>query len=123
MKKDEPARRGGDGGGGGCGGGGGGGGSRSDRHAGGRAPQRSPRRGPPKQYTPLAGDTELAEIIERDVLNRDPGVRFCDIADLAEAKKLLEEAVVLPLLLPGYFKGIRECTSNPLYSSSSQGDF
>jgi ATP-dependent Zn protease len=35
------------------------------------------------------------------------GVRFSDIADLTEAKKLLEEAVVLPLLLPGYFKGIR----------------
>ena len=60
-----------------------------------------------QRYTPLAGDAELAEIIERDVLNRDPGVRFGDIADLAEAKKLLEEAVVLPLLLPGYFKGIR----------------
>lgn len=38
---------------------------------------------------------------------RAQGVRFSDIADLSEAKKLLEEAVVLPLLLPGYFKGIR----------------
>ena len=38
-----------------------------------------------QRYTPLAGDAELAEIIERDVLNRDPGVRFGDIADLAEA--------------------------------------
>lgn len=38
---------------------------------------------------------------------REQGVRFSDIADLSEAKKLLEEAVVLPLLLPGYFKGIR----------------
>jgi hypothetical protein len=25
-----------------------------------------------QQYTPLAGDAELAEIIERDVLNRNP---------------------------------------------------
>lgn len=30
-----------------------------------------------------------------------------DIADLNEAKKLLEEAVVLPLIVPDFFKGIR----------------
>ena len=30
-----------------------------------------------------------------------------DIADLDEAKKLLEEAVVLPLIVPDFFKGIR----------------
>lgn len=30
-----------------------------------------------------------------------------DIADLVEAKKLLQEAVVLPLLIPDFFTGIR----------------
>ena len=30
-----------------------------------------------------------------------------DIAGLNEAKRLLEEAVVLPLWMPDYFKGIR----------------
>lgn len=30
-----------------------------------------------------------------------------DIAELDEAKKLLNEAVVLPLLLPNFFTGIR----------------
>ena len=30
-----------------------------------------------------------------------------DIAGLKEAKRLLEEAVVLPLWMPDYFKGIR----------------
>ena len=30
-----------------------------------------------------------------------------DIAGLGDAKKLLEEAVVLPLLMPDYFTGIR----------------
>ena len=30
-----------------------------------------------------------------------------DIASLTEAKKLLQEAVVLPLLMPDFFKGIR----------------
>lgn len=36
-------------------------------------------------------------------------VSYCrsDIAGLGEAKKLLEEAVVLPLLMPDYFTGIR----------------
>jgi len=35
---------------------------------------------------------------------------FCyrdDIADLEEAKKLLKEAVVLPMWMPEFFKGIR----------------
>ena len=30
-----------------------------------------------------------------------------DIADLHEAKRLLQEAVVLPLVVPDFFKGIR----------------
>ena len=30
-----------------------------------------------------------------------------DIADLSDAKKLLEEAVVLPIIVPDIFKGIR----------------
>ena len=30
-----------------------------------------------------------------------------DIADLQEAKRLLQEAVVLPLVVPDFFKGIR----------------
>lgn len=34
-------------------------------------------------------------------------MRWNDIADLQEAKKLLEEAVVLPIWMPDFFKGIR----------------
>ena len=30
-----------------------------------------------------------------------------DIADLEEAKRLLEEAVVLPMMIPDFFTGIR----------------
>lgn len=30
--------------------------------------------------------------------------RWSDIADLHEAKRLLEEAVVLPMLMPDFFK-------------------
>lgn len=31
-------------------------------------------------------------------------MRWSDIADLQDAKRLLEEAVVLPMLMPDYFK-------------------
>ncbi|XP_020223152.1 katanin p60 ATPase-containing subunit A1 [Cajanus cajan] len=53
------------------------------------------------------GDPELAEMLERDVLETSPGVRWDDVAGLNEAKRLLEEAVVLPLWMPEYFQGIR----------------
>lgn len=46
-------------------------------------------------------------MIERDVLDALPNVHWDDIADLKEAKQLLKEAVVLPLLMPDYFQGIR----------------
>jgi hypothetical protein len=88
---------------------------------------------PKPRFRPtVASDQELCDIIERDVLSTNPNIkcadfgdtarcvryvrrrlrqsrtrRWADIADLADAKRLLEEAVVLPLLMPGYFKGIR----------------
>lgn len=46
-------------------------------------------------------------MLERDLVDRSPGVRWDDIAGLADAKRLLEEAVVLPLLMPDFFQGIR----------------
>ncbi|KAJ8315574.1 hypothetical protein KUTeg_007724 [Tegillarca granosa] len=38
---------------------------------------------------------------------KDDGEKKDDIADLHDAKKLLQEAVVLPLIIPDFFKGIR----------------
>ncbi|GAV60977.1 AAA domain-containing protein/Vps4_C domain-containing protein [Cephalotus follicularis] len=52
-------------------------------------------------------DPDLAAMLERDVLETTPGVRWEDVAGLTEAKRLLEEAVVLPLWMPEYFQGIR----------------
>lgn len=52
-------------------------------------------------------DPDLAAMLERDVLETSPGIRWDDVAGLSEAKRLLEEAVVLPLLMPEYFQGIR----------------
>lgn len=50
---------------------------------------------------------DLVDILERDILQKNPNIHWEDIADLHEAKRLLEEAVVLPMWMPDYFKGIR----------------
>lgn len=52
-------------------------------------------------------DSELIEMIEREVLETAPNVSFDDIAELENAKKTLQEAVILPLLMPEFFQGIR----------------
>ncbi|TNV73968.1 hypothetical protein FGO68_gene1874 [Halteria grandinella] len=52
-------------------------------------------------------DSELINMLERDVVDRNPQVNFADIAELDDAKKTLQEAVLLPLYMPNYFKGIR----------------
>uniref|UniRef100_A0ACD5VPQ6 Uncharacterized protein n=1 Tax=Avena sativa TaxID=4498 RepID=A0ACD5VPQ6_AVESA len=52
-------------------------------------------------------DGDLAAMLERDVLDSTPGVTWDDVAGLSEAKRLLEEAVVLPIWMPEYFQGIR----------------
>ena len=52
-------------------------------------------------------DTDLINMIEREVLEKNPNINFEDIAELDSAKKTLQEAVILPLLLPNFFKGLR----------------
>lgn len=56
---------------------------------------------------PSAADTDLVDMLERDIVQKNPNIRWDDIADLTEAKRLLEEAVVLPMWMPDFFKGIR----------------
>ena len=52
-------------------------------------------------------DGDLVDMLERDIVQKDPNIHWDDIADLQEAKRLLEEAVVLPMWMPDFFKGIR----------------
>ena len=59
------------------------------------------------QFDPSGYDKDLVAALERDIVLRNPNVKWEDIAGLKEAKRLLEEAIVLPLWMPDYFKGIR----------------
>lgn len=49
----------------------------------------------------------MVALLRRDLLIRAPGVSWTDIAGLEEAKRVLQENVILPLLMPDYFQGIR----------------
>jgi katanin p60 ATPase-containing subunit A1 len=71
-----------------------------------------PSNGEPKKFSDMAReegwvDLELIEGIERDIVEGKVNVKWDSIAGLTDAKELLKEAVVLPLWMPDYFKGIR----------------
>ena len=55
----------------------------------------------------IGPDSDLIEMLEKEVVETNPNVKFEDIAELELAKNVLKEAVLLPLLLPDFFKGIR----------------
>jgi katanin p60 ATPase-containing subunit A1 len=58
-----------------------------------------------KKFEPAShADGDLVDLLERDILQKNPNIKWDDIADLKEAKRLLEEAVVLPMWMPDYFK-------------------
>ncbi|EFO61741.1 Katanin [Giardia lamblia P15] len=56
------------------------------------------------QYEGISPDVAAAV---HDCIVESTGVTFDQIAGLKEAKRLLEEAVVLPMLLPDFFTGVR----------------
>ncbi len=51
---------------------------------------------------------ELAMMIQREIINTNPDVRFPDVVGLPEAKKLLKEAVLMPMKYPHFFTGLLE---------------
>ena len=53
-------------------------------------------------------------MIEREVVDVNPGIKFDDIAELENAKDTLQEAVLLPILMPGYFKVYKKILINIL---------
>ncbi|XP_052808952.1 katanin p60 ATPase-containing subunit A1-like [Mya arenaria] len=78
-----------------------------DRGSRGQQAKKKPEEGDEKKFDPQGHDKDLVENLERDIVQKNPNVHWSDIADLVEAKKLLQEAVVLPLIIPDFFKGIR----------------
>jgi katanin p60 ATPase-containing subunit A1 len=52
-------------------------------------------------------DGHLIDTLEGEVVDKNPCVSFDDIAELDVAKNVLKEAVLLPLLMPEFFTGIR----------------
>lgn len=59
-----------------------------------------------ERYPPngVGPDSDLIEMLEREVVDTNPCVKFEDIAELEGAKNILKEAVLLPILMPQYFK-------------------
>ena len=60
-----------------------------------------------KKFESAGVNKDLIEALERDIVQRNPNVKWDDIAGCEDAKKLLKEAVVLPMIMPEYFRGIR----------------
>lgn len=60
-----------------------------------------------KVFNPIGYETHLVESLEKDILQRNPSIQWNDVAGLNEAKAILQEAVVLPVIMPEFFKGIR----------------
>ncbi|XP_035468041.2 katanin p60 ATPase-containing subunit A-like 1 [Scophthalmus maximus] len=61
-----------------------------------------------KKFVGHGYDSGLVASLERDIISHNPNVHWEDVADLGDTKKLLTEAVVLPMVIPQYFKGIRQ---------------
>ena len=59
-----------------------------------------------KKFDPAGYDKDLVEALERDIVQRNPNVSWESVAGLEEPKKLLKEAVILPLIMPDFFKGL-----------------
>ncbi|XP_017044245.1 katanin p60 ATPase-containing subunit A1 isoform X3 [Drosophila ficusphila] len=60
-----------------------------------------------KHFSPLGYEAHLVDTLEKDILQRHPCIKWTDVAGLNEAKTILQEAVVLPVIMPEFFKGIR----------------
>ncbi|XP_034115396.1 katanin p60 ATPase-containing subunit A1 isoform X1 [Drosophila albomicans] len=73
-------------------------------------PHNTPRCSPKtkaKHFSPLGYEGHLVDTLEKDILQRHPCIKWTDVAGLNEAKTILQEAVVLPIIMPEFFKGIR----------------
>lgn len=63
--------------------------------------------GKQKIFNTIGYEMCLVDTIEKDILQKFTKIQWCNIAGLADAKAILQEAVVLPIIMPDFFKGIR----------------
>lgn len=63
--------------------------------------------GKQKIFNSIGYELGLVDTIEKDILQKFPKTQWAHIAGLADAKSILQEAVVLPILMPDFFRGIR----------------
>jgi katanin p60 ATPase-containing subunit A1 len=63
--------------------------------------------GKQKVFHTMGYEMSLVDTIEKDILQKFTKIQWNDIAGLTDAKRILQEAVVLPIIMPDFFKGIR----------------
>lgn len=63
--------------------------------------------GKQKIFNTIGYEMSLVDTIEKDILQKFPKTQWSQIAGLSDAKSILQEAVVLPIIMPDFFKGIR----------------
>lgn len=71
------------------------------------SPKTSPHCRKSKTFNSNGYESHLIDSLEKDILQRDPSIQWSDVAGLNDAKAILQEAVVLPVIMPEFFKGIR----------------
>lgn len=55
-------------------------------------------------FNPAGYEPHLVDSLEKDILLRNPNVKWNKVAGLNEAKSILQEAMVLPIMMPDFFK-------------------
>lgn len=55
-------------------------------------------------FNPIGYESHLVDSLEKDILQRNPNVPWSKVAGLGEAKAILQEAMVLPIIMPDFFK-------------------
>lgn len=57
-----------------------------------------------KVFNPAGYEPHLVDSLEKDILLRNPNVQWNKVAGLNEAKSIIQEAMVLPIIMPDFFK-------------------
>jgi len=61
-------------------------------------------------FNPTGYEEQLVDTIKKDILQCNPDVAWSKVAGLQEAKEILLEAMMLPILRPDYFKVVSKVT-------------